>query len=296
MAAKLAMKRRRNANQRPSVPVEREKSLPDYASQLFAFHEEFAPELKAMLAVLPLQPGDRVLDVACGDGIYSAWLSSLLGPQGNVTAIDASRHWLTMARRTLAREKTHRVTLKEADALKLPFQDMTFDFVWCAQSFYSLPDVGRCLAEMIRVLRPGGTLAILEDDSLHHVLLPWPIELELEVRAAELAAFRAETTRPARYYIGRWLSRLLRRAGLRAVRERAFAATRQAPLAPAASRYFGDYLHSLAHRVRPHLSKATYKRFERLVNPTSRSYLLRQPGFVAVCLDRVVWGKRPATL
>ena len=82
---------------------------------------------------------------------------------------------------------------------------------------------------MVRVLRPGGWLAVLEDDTLHHILLPWPVDVELEVRAAELAAFESETAAPARYYIGRWALRLLRRVGLKRVQEQALAATRQAP-------------------------------------------------------------------
>jgi ubiquinone/menaquinone biosynthesis C-methylase UbiE len=257
---------------------------------LFAFHEEFASELKAILTSLPLKSGDQVLDVACGDGIYAAWLANRVGAAGKVLAIDSSADWLHVARRTSAQHGASNVRLQRADARKLPCADGSFDLVWCAQSFYSLPDMDRCLAEMIRVLRPGGALAILEDDTLHHLLLPWPIDVELEVRAAELAAFREESPLPSRYYIGRWLSRVLRRAGLRSIRERAFASTRQAPLSPAAKSYFIAYLASLARRVEPRLTKPTRRRFASLINPHSRHYLLNQKGFVAICLDRVVWG------
>jgi hypothetical protein len=150
-----------------------------------------------------------------------------------------------------------------------------------------------CLAEMVRVLRTGGTLAVLEDDTLHHILLPWPVDLELEVRTAELAALRTEAVAPARFYVGRWTSRLLRRVGLRRVREHALAATRQTPLSPSAERFFAEYLAKLRWRVDPLLAKSVRQRFERLVDPASRRYLLKQPDFVAVCLDRVVWGVRP---
>jgi demethylmenaquinone methyltransferase/2-methoxy-6-polyprenyl-1,4-benzoquinol methylase len=234
----------------------------------------------------------RVLDVACGDGRYSAWLAERVGSAAFVTAVDASPAWLSVAAKTLRKQNGEGVELCQADARKLPFADGSFDFVWCAQSLYSLPNVLDCLAEMVRVLRPGGTLAVLEDDTLHHVLLAWPVDLELELRSAELRAFQAESGDAARFYVGRWASRLLRRVGLGRVRERALAATRQAPLSPAAHQFFAEYLANLRRRVSPLLPAATLKRFDRLVNPASRRYLLKQPDFVAVCLDRVVWGIR----
>src|SRR5205823_512322 len=127
---------------------------------------------------------------------------------GAVDAIDVSRAWLGLALDKVREAGIDNVRLLPADARALPFEDQTFDVVWCAQSLYCLPDVDRCLAEMLRVLRMGGTLAVLEDDTLHQILLPWPVDLELMVRAAELRAFEAEDVAPARFYIGRWTSRL----------------------------------------------------------------------------------------
>jgi len=290
--SRLTLKVRRG--NRPARRGERaaDSPLPSYAPQLFALHEEFAPELKSMIARLPLKPGDRVLDVACGDGQYAVWLAERIG-SGQITAVDASPAWLQLAAEKVRANGITNIELRKADARRLPFADGSFDFVWCAQSLYSLPNLMQCMAEMVRILKPGGALAVLEDDTLHHVLLPWPVDLELEVRKAELAAFQKEAVAPARFYVGRWTSRLLRRVGLRRVREQTLAATRQAPLSEAAQRFFADYLANMARRVTPLLDASLRRRLERLVNPASRRYLLKQPDFVAVCLDRIVWGVRP---
>src|SRR5258708_4153842 len=111
--------------------------LPDYAPLLMAFHEEFAGELQAILSKLPLATGQHVLDVACGDGGYVGWLATGVGPEGIVTAVDASPAWLAVARKTLGQENAGQVKLCQADARQLPFPAGSFDFVWCAQSLYS---------------------------------------------------------------------------------------------------------------------------------------------------------------
>jgi ubiquinone/menaquinone biosynthesis C-methylase UbiE len=289
--SRLYLKARRPSRSSNSGQRAADSKLPRYAELLFALHEEFAPELMKVISQLPLKSGDRVLDVACGDGQYAVWMAERIG-DGTITAVDASSAWLHVALKKIRGHGLANIALRKADARKLPFPDGSFDFVWCAQSLYSLPNVMQCMAEMVRVLKPGGALAVLEDDTLHHVLLPWAVDLELEVRRAELAAFQKEAVAPARFYVGRWTSRLLRRVGLRRVREHALAATRQAPLSPAAQRFFAEYLANLASRVTPHLSSGLRRRLERLVNPASRRYLLKQRDFVAVCLDRVVWGVR----
>lgn len=270
------------------------KALPSYAPMLKAFHREFAPELRAMLKELPIRAGDKVLDVATGDGQFAVWLGELVGSSGSVTAIDRSEAWLHEASKTLQRAAAHEVTLEQGDATQLPYADATFDFVWCAQSLYSLPKTNECLTEMQRVLKPGGRIGLLENDSLHHLLLPWPVDLELRIQAAELRSFQATITRPAKYYAGRWLSRLLRRAGFKRPQERSFATTRQQPLSAAATEYFRCFLEAQRERVQPWLKLKSLQRLDRLIDPTSQRCLWKQRDFVAVCLDHVVWAEKPA--
>lgn len=269
-----------------------EKGLPAYAGLLKAFHREFADELQDMLRSLPIRQGDEVLEVATGDGKFAVWLNELVGSEGKVTAVDISQSWLRDAAHNVKKADAEDVALEQADATKLPYDDGSFDFVWCAQSLYSLPRTLACLSEMRRVLRPGGYLAILENDSMHHVLLPWPPQLELRIMAAELKAAQATADQPAKYYVGRWLSRLLRKAGLKHPQERSFAHSRQQPLSTAATEYFASYLESLQKRVAPFLSLAARQRLDQLLDAGSRHCLWKQRDFVAVCIDRVVWAQK----
>jgi len=268
------------------------ESLPAYAPLLKAFHREFEGELRVMLSKLPIRVGDQILEVATGDGQFAIWLQEMVGNGGSVTAIDISTAWLREAQKNIEHSNFGDVELQQADATQLPFPDASFDFVWCAQSLYSLPRINGCLAEMQRVLRPVGRVALLENDSLHHVLLPWPVDLELHILAAELKSFRQSASQPAKFYAGRWLSRLLRQAGFRRTHERSFASTRQQPLSAAADEYFQAHLQSLQERVQPWLKPRARQRLARLADPSSRHCLWKQPDFVAVCIDRVVWAEK----
>jgi ubiquinone/menaquinone biosynthesis C-methylase UbiE len=270
---------------------QRSDNLPDYAPLLQAFHAEFGEELRSMIAKLPLRSGHRVLEVATGDGQFAVWLKERVGLEGSVTAVDISAAWLREAQKQVA-AADREVQLELADARRLPYPDGAFDFVWCAQSLYSLPDIHACMNEMRRVLRPGGHVAIMENDSVHHILLPWPVDLEIQILAAELKAFQRTASQPAKFYAGRWLSRLLRSIGLKRPQERSFAYTRQQPLTPTGQQYFASYLRSLRQRVGSFLSDRALRRFDCLVDETSRRSFWNQPDFVAVCIDRVVWATR----
>src|SRR4051812_38665309 len=115
--------------------------IPSYEPMLAAYHRAFAPELRAMVGTLPLSEGQAVLDMACGDGVYSPWLAERVGPTGRVVAVDVMPEYLDLARKTAASSPLASIIEFTAAPIEsLPFDEATFDLCWCAQSFYSLPD------------------------------------------------------------------------------------------------------------------------------------------------------------
>lgn len=265
--------------------------LPDYAPLLADFHRAFSSELRAAIATLPLSQGDRVLDVACGDGAYTGWLAGAVGPDGLVTGLDVSPAFLGLARDAAAGSCAGFVA---ADLARLPFADDTFDLVWCAQSLYSLPDPVRAVRLMKRMAKPGGTVAVLENDTLHHVLMPWPVEVELAVRHAEMIAFNEESNRPRKFYVGRRLNGVFRESGLLNVRTVSRAYNRSAPLGEAERGFLEKYLDDLRERTKPHLKARMFKRFERLTRPGSDQYLLDRSDLIVTFLDHVTTGTKPS--
>ena len=114
-------------------------------------------EHRMALAMLSIEPGDRVLDVACGPGNFSRDFGRAAS-DGLVVGIDASAPMLDVAVRDTEGEN---VAYIRGDACALPFRDGSFDAVCCFAALYLIEEPMRALAEIVRVLAPGGRVAIL---------------------------------------------------------------------------------------------------------------------------------------
>jgi arsenite methyltransferase len=114
---------------------------------------------RATRALLALQPGEKVLDIGSGPGFLADEMAAEVGPEGAVHGVDPSESMLAIARR---RESSAQYAL--GDAVSLPFEDETFDAAIATQVYEYVPDMPAALAEVRRVLRPGGRLLILDTD------------------------------------------------------------------------------------------------------------------------------------
>jgi len=109
-----------------------------------------------------LGPGDAALDVCCGTGDLALELAARVAPGGHVVGCDFSEPMLDLARDKAAARGTAGARFEWADALRLPYDDGRFDAVTVGFGVRNLSDLDAGLAEMARVLRPGGRLVVLE--------------------------------------------------------------------------------------------------------------------------------------
>ena len=108
-----------------------------------------------------ISAGMRVLDVGGGIGGPARLLANEYG--ANVTVLDLTAEYCRVGALLTARTGlTERVTFRQGDALDLPFEDGQFDLIWTQHSSMNIEDKARLYAEIFRVLRPGGRLALLE--------------------------------------------------------------------------------------------------------------------------------------
>lgn len=115
----------------------------------------FAAELACIAAAADLPAARRVLDLACGPGIYARPFARQLAA-GRVIGLDLSRPMLAHARRLRDAEGVPNLDLVRGSALALPFAAARFDVVNCCGALHLFPDVPSALAEVHRVLAPGG--------------------------------------------------------------------------------------------------------------------------------------------
>ena len=137
------------------------------AGQIEALYRtpDVAAQRRAVLAALALRPRERVLDVGCGPGFLAAEMAAAVGPGGRVVGIDRSLEMLALAQtRCGAAGVADRVELQAGDARRLPAADGTFDVAVAALTYEFSGDVGTALAELHRVLRPGGRALVLDTD------------------------------------------------------------------------------------------------------------------------------------
>ena len=116
-------------------------------------------DLDLLFTGLALDPAHRVLDVATGGGHTAAALSGLCA---RVVASDLTPPMLREARRIAAERRAGNVVFAAADAEALPFRDAAFDRVTCRIAPHHFPDVRSALSEMVRVMRPGGRIGIID--------------------------------------------------------------------------------------------------------------------------------------
>jgi SAM-dependent methyltransferase len=117
-----------------------------------ALMEEWAPRVAEAAGI---RPGDRVLDVACGTGVLTREAASRAGPSGAATGLDLSPEMLAVAARL-----SPGLRWQQGSAEALPFADQSFDAVVSQFGLMFFPDPAVGLREMMRVLVPGGRLAV----------------------------------------------------------------------------------------------------------------------------------------
>jgi SAM-dependent methyltransferase len=135
-----------------------------------------------------VRAGQSVLDVACGTGALTCAVALRVGSSGAVVGLDANQEMLEVARR-----KSTNIDWREGRAEALPFADESFDGVVSQFGLMFFDDRPRALREMMRVLRPGGRMAVAVWDSLERSPGYATLAARLEALFGEqvLAAFRA---------------------------------------------------------------------------------------------------------
>ena len=159
-----------------------------------------------------VRPGMTLLDCGCGPGSITLGLAEELA-SGEVVGVDRDPTRIEVAEQAAAERGVANVRFQTADVLELPFADACFDAVFAHAVLQHVREPVRALAEMRRVLKPGGVIGLRDDDRGSVVIAPQAPEV---VRLIELLTM-VEELNGGDPRIGRRYRELLRRSGFEEV-------------------------------------------------------------------------------
>ena len=205
--------------------------------------EACRPEYEAMLRSVGVERGWRVLDAGCGSGSLLPCMADLVGPTGQIVALDIAPENVAIVGQRLPCP----VEPKAGSLTALPLEDGVFDAVWCGNvlQYFSDTDLLGVLAELRRVVRPGGLVAVKDVDM--QLVRLHPADPFLVAHLSEVSLRNTALGPESRGSLrGRELRRWLERAGLEEVWQRTTMIERWAPLRPVERQLWSEWLVFLA--------------------------------------------------
>lgn len=171
-------------------------------SRLDLMSQLLDPMHRRLIAALGVGPGDRTLEVGCGNGSVSAWLAQLVAPTGHAVAVDLDLSLVD-------RQATATVELRTGDIVAGPVDPGTFDLVTARAVLHHVTDSDRALQNLVAGLAPGGAILLIEPD-----FLPVSIAEPADVQAFWDAWLRWSRDHGIDYHIGRTLAPRLAALGM----------------------------------------------------------------------------------
>jgi ubiquinone/menaquinone biosynthesis C-methylase UbiE len=168
---------------------------------------------RQLLVSAGVSAGQRVLDAGAGSGAVSRLICDLVGPSGEVVALEQSPDRAEFIRQRAIRESISNLRIVEGDLHQPPLEPESFDVVWSQFVFEYLADPQPAARTIAGLLRPGGKLAIADIDG--YAMFHYPVPEAVEQGLALLANGIGRHFDP---FVGRKLYHIVRTAGLRDVR------------------------------------------------------------------------------
>lgn len=129
--------------------------------------------MRPVLRWLHIHPGERVLEVGCGPGLFTVDVARQVGPKGRLIAVDLQPKMIARVDQRVVEAKLGNVETHVANAIDLPLEDESIDRAFLVTVLHEITDPHAALDELNRVLKPGGLLSITEAFMDPHYAFPF---------------------------------------------------------------------------------------------------------------------------
>ncbi len=257
-------------------------------------HRTKEAERRHMVEDLELKPGDVVLDLGCGPGLWTELLAQEVGPTGKVIGVDFSPGLIRYAVDVACAGVRDLAEFVVADFYRIPFNDDTFDAVFFGNCLAYVPDAVALLNEHRRVTRPGGRVIAKDFDGAVIIFHPLDVQLSLTVlRATARALAETPSDPPFDNFVGRKLQGIFLQAGFQDVSTHTYAVQKVAPLKPEAKRYISGNAGWYAETAAPYLSPEELQQWRAAFDPNADEYILDRDDFYFCMLEMVTVARAP---
>jgi demethylmenaquinone methyltransferase/2-methoxy-6-polyprenyl-1,4-benzoquinol methylase len=248
------------------------------------------PVLQEVMRALQLPPAGRGLDAGCGIGLQALMLAQETGPQGRVTGLDIDLAQLAWGHDRVRRAGyPDRITFCQGDIGRLPFARHSFDWAWSADCIgYPAGDLRPLLGELMRVVRPGGSIFLLGWSAQQ--LLPGHPFLEARLNATCSAYLPYMQAKAPETNFLRAIGQM-RQAGLAQVQAQTFVGQVQAPLSEDQRLALASLFEMLWGQPQPEVSAQDWEAYHRLCEPASPDFILNVDGYYAFFTYTLFRGK-----
>lgn len=241
---------------------------------------------------LNLKPGDVVLDLGCGPGLWTHLLAEKVKPNGRVIGVDFSPDLINYAVENLKKDTlSNIIEFQKENFHDVPFDNDTFDLVFFGNCFAYVTDYIKIMEEMRRVTKKGGRIAAKDFDGGLFIVHPIEPQLSLKILAAAAQVLKENPPEPLfDNFVGRKMQGLFLQAGLKDVSTTSYAIQKLSPLIPEAKRYITGNAEWHAKIGTPYLSEEDLKQWRAHFDPNSDNYILDLEEFYFCMLEVLTVG------
>ena len=259
---------------------------------LLDHHKSKEQERIQMVDSFNIKPGDVVLDLGCGPGLWTSLMAEKVKPNGKVIGIDKTPELLNFAIKNLEKDPLrHLIEFRKSDFYEIPFRSDIFDFIFFGNCFAYVEDHFEVIEEMKRITKPGGRVAAKDFDGgvfIVHPIDPW---LTFRILSAAAQSLKEKPIEPKfDNFTGRQMHGFFLKAGFKDVTTTSYAIQKLSPLNQEIKNYITGNAEWLVKAGSPYLSEEDAQQWKSHFDPNSENYILDLEEFYFCMLEIITIG------